>query len=91
MQKRFKSIDTNNKVNIYLIYLSSKIKCNKIFLKGFITVNDLRKHFHKRGEKISEEQLHEILEEVDCSNNAQIDLSEFLQVRTCLENRLIYR
>ncbi|CAD5119357.1 DgyrCDS7975 [Dimorphilus gyrociliatus] len=52
--------------------------------KGFITVNDLRRHFHKRGEKISEEQLHEILEEVDCSNNAQIDLSEFLQLMSAL-------
>lgn len=34
----------------------------------------------KIGEKVTEDQLHDILSEVDLSRNAQVDLGEFLQV-----------
>ena len=33
------------------------------------------------GERISDDQLHEILKEVDLNRNAQVDIGEFLQVR----------
>lgn len=38
----------------------------------------------KIGEKVPEEQLHEILSEVDLNRNAEVDLGEFLQVSSCL-------
>ena len=34
------------------------------------------------GEKVTEDQLHEILSDVDIAKNAKVDLGEFLQVRT---------
>ena len=34
----------------------------------------------KVGERVTEDQLHEILSEVDVNKNAQVDLGEFLQV-----------
>ena len=34
----------------------------------------------KIGEKVTEDQLHDILSEVDLNRNAQVDLGEFLQV-----------
>ncbi|KAL8565474.1 glycerol-3-phosphate dehydrogenase [Nucella lapillus] len=53
--------------------------------KGFITINDLRSYFKKMGEKVSEDQLHDILSEVDLSRNAQVDLGEFLQLMNALK------
>lgn len=37
-------------------------------------------YFQKIGEKVTEDQLHDILSEVDLNRNAQVDLGEFLQV-----------
>lgn len=34
----------------------------------------------KIGERVTEDQLHDILNEVDLNKNAQVDLGEFLQV-----------
>jgi glycerol-3-phosphate dehydrogenase len=48
--------------------------------KGHITINDLRKHFKDRGEKIDERLLHDLLNEVDLNKNGEIDLMEFLQL-----------
>lgn len=53
--------------------------------KGFITVNDLRSYFKKVGEKVSEDQLHDILSEVDLSRNAQVELGEFLLLMSALK------
>lgn len=53
--------------------------------KGYITVNDLRKYFKKIGERVSEDQLHDILNEVDLNKNAQVDLGEFLQFMTAMK------
>ncbi|XP_076459057.1 glycerol-3-phosphate dehydrogenase, mitochondrial-like isoform X2 [Babylonia areolata] len=53
--------------------------------KGFITINDLRGYFKKLGEKVSEDQLHDILNEVDLNRNAQVDLGEFLQLMQALK------
>ena len=39
--------------------------------------------FQKIGERVSEDQLHDILNEVDLNKNAQVDLGEFLQVIHC--------
>ncbi|XP_012945829.2 glycerol-3-phosphate dehydrogenase, mitochondrial [Aplysia californica] len=47
--------------------------------KGYISINDLRRYFKNVGERIPEDQLHEILSEVDLNHNAQVDLGEFLQ------------
>ncbi|XP_025093776.1 glycerol-3-phosphate dehydrogenase, mitochondrial-like isoform X1 [Pomacea canaliculata] len=53
--------------------------------KGFITINDLRSYFEKVGECVSEDQMHEILNEVDLNRNAQVDLGEFLQLMNALK------
>ena len=38
--------------------------------------------FQKIGERVTEDQLHDILNEVDVNKNAQVDIGEFLQVST---------
>ncbi|KAL4216955.1 glycerol-3-phosphate dehydrogenase [Mactra antiquata] len=53
--------------------------------KGYITVNDLRKYFKKIGERVTEDQLHDILNEVDLNKNAQVDLGEFLQLMNMIK------
>lgn len=40
----------------------------------------------KSGERVSEEDLHAILSDVDANRNAQVDLGEFLQVGSCHGN-----
>uniref|UniRef100_F1KVF7 Glycerol-3-phosphate dehydrogenase n=1 Tax=Ascaris suum TaxID=6253 RepID=F1KVF7_ASCSU len=53
--------------------------------KGYITVNDLRKHFRTHGEKIDERLLHELLNEVDLNKNGEIELTEFYQLYSGLK------
>jgi len=48
--------------------------------KGHITINDLRRHFKDRNEKVDERLLHDILNEVDLNKNGEIELMEFLQL-----------
>uniref|UniRef100_A0A5S6Q981 glycerol-3-phosphate dehydrogenase n=1 Tax=Trichuris muris TaxID=70415 RepID=A0A5S6Q981_TRIMR len=52
---------------------------------GGISVNDLRRYFEERGEKINENELHRLLDEVDLNKNGEIDLCEFLQVYSGLK------
>ncbi|XP_064646298.1 glycerol-3-phosphate dehydrogenase, mitochondrial-like isoform X2 [Lineus longissimus] len=56
--------------------------------KGYITVNDLRRYFKKIGEKVTEDQLREILNEVDLNRNGEVDLGEFLQHYEVMEAKL---
>ncbi|VDN33554.1 unnamed protein product [Gongylonema pulchrum] len=53
--------------------------------KGHITLNDLRHHFRKHGEKIDESLLHELLNEVDLNKNGEIELKEFYQLYSGLK------
>jgi len=48
--------------------------------KGYISINDLRKSFKKHNEKVTEQELHQILQEVDTNHNGQVELSEYLQM-----------
>ncbi|XP_076337853.1 glycerophosphate oxidase 1 isoform X2 [Tachypleus tridentatus] len=48
--------------------------------KGFISVNDLRRTLKSSGEKIPEDTLHEILNEVDLNKNGQVELEEYLEL-----------
>jgi glycerol-3-phosphate dehydrogenase len=57
--------------------------------KGYISINDLRRYFKNIGERIPEDQLHEILSEVDLNHNAQVDLGEFLQLMSAIEHGAI--
>ncbi|CAG5126075.1 unnamed protein product [Candidula unifasciata] len=57
--------------------------------KGYISVNDLRRYFKNNGERISEDQLHEILSEVDLNRNAQVDIGEFLQLMSAVNHGVI--
>ncbi|XP_060562820.1 glycerol-3-phosphate dehydrogenase, mitochondrial-like isoform X4 [Ruditapes philippinarum] len=71
---------TKDEINAY----AKRFKSLDVDNKGYITVNDLRRYFKKIGERVTEDQLHDILNEVDLNKNAQVDLGEFLQ----LMNRL---
>ncbi|GFS27196.1 glycerol-3-phosphate dehydrogenase, mitochondrial [Elysia marginata] len=53
--------------------------------KGYISINDLRRYFKNMGERITDDQLHEILKEVDLNRNAQVDIGEFLQLMSAVE------
>ena len=46
-------------------------------------------YFQKTGEKLSEDQLHDILNEVDLNRNGQVELGEFLQVSVLNLDRFI--
>ncbi|CAJ0946480.1 unnamed protein product, partial [Mesorhabditis belari] len=63
--------------------------------KGHITVNDLRRHFRERNQKIDERLLHELLNEVDLNKNGELEIAEFFQLYSGLkggqvvQNRLV--
>jgi glycerol-3-phosphate dehydrogenase len=57
---------------------------------GYITLNDLRLHFKERGEKVDESLLHELLNEVDLDKNGQVQMIEWLQVRTCCRKQVMH-
>ncbi|XP_052812932.1 glycerol-3-phosphate dehydrogenase, mitochondrial-like isoform X2 [Mya arenaria] len=67
---------TKVEINDYIKRFRSLDKDNK----GYITVNDLRRYFKSIGERVSDDQLHEMLSEVDLNKNAQVDMGEFLQL-----------
>ena len=48
--------------------------------KGYVSLNDIRRSFEERGEKISEQELHAILSELDTNMNGQVELDEYLEV-----------
>ncbi|KAK3595397.1 hypothetical protein CHS0354_008830 [Potamilus streckersoni] len=73
---------TKEEINQYAKRFSSLDIDNK----GYITINDLRRYFKKMGERVSEDQLHDILSEVDLNKNAQVDLGEFLQLMSALKS-----
>ncbi|KAL8587698.1 glycerol-3-phosphate dehydrogenase [Nucella lapillus] len=76
---------TKDEINQYV----KRFKALDFQDKGFITINDLRSYFKKIGEKVSENQLHDILNEVDLNRNAQVDLGEFLQLMRALKEGTI--
>ncbi len=49
---------------------------------GHINVHDLRKALHEMGEKVSDDELRELIAEVDINKNCTIEEEEFLQVCT---------
>ncbi|XP_041374020.1 glycerol-3-phosphate dehydrogenase, mitochondrial-like isoform X2 [Gigantopelta aegis] len=76
---------TKEEINTY----AKRFKSLDTDNKGYITVNDLRKYFKKTGEKVTEDQLHDILSEVDLNKNAQVDLGEFLQLMSALSTGVV--
>ncbi|UYV62599.1 GPD2 [Cordylochernes scorpioides] len=54
--------------------------------KGYIGINDLRRMMKNLGEKISDEQLHEMINEVDLNRNGQIELQEFLVLMSSIKS-----
>ena len=63
----------------------------KIFKKldkdkdGHISTHDLRKALTEMGEKVSDDELRELIAEVDINKNCTIEEEEFLQVCPCLQ------
>lgn len=53
---------------------------------GVINVHDLKKALLEMGEKVSEEELRELIAEVDINKNYTIEEEEFLQV-LCVDER----
>jgi len=76
---------TKDEVNKYV----HRFKSLDVENKGYISINDLRRYFKNVGERIPEDQLHEILREVDINQNAQVDLGEFLQLMSAMEKGII--
>ncbi|XP_072032092.1 glycerol-3-phosphate dehydrogenase, mitochondrial-like [Amphiura filiformis] len=54
--------------------------------KGYITPIDLRKYLEHHGEHMSEDQLREMLNEVDCNKNGRLELDEFLQLMCAVKS-----
>nr|XP_022325745.1 glycerol-3-phosphate dehydrogenase, mitochondrial-like isoform X2 [Crassostrea virginica] len=73
---------TKDEINMYVKRFKSLDRDNK----GYISVNDLRRYFKQTGERVTEDQLHDILSEVDLNRNAQVDLGEFLQLMSALKS-----
>ncbi|KAI8775863.1 glycerol-3-phosphate dehydrogenase, mitochondrial-like isoform X1 [Biomphalaria glabrata] len=73
---------TKDEINNYV----RRFKSLDVENKGYISINDLRRYFKNIGEKIQEEQLHDILTEVDLNRNAQVDIGEFLQLMSAIEH-----
>ena len=66
---------------LYLVIIASKALRKKLTLKRFLYCIEMYLFYlQKIGERVSEDQLHDILNEVDLNKNAQVDLGEFLQV-----------
>ncbi|GAB1600952.1 glycerol-3-phosphate dehydrogenase, mitochondrial-like isoform X2 [Argonauta hians] len=76
---------TKDEINEYI----AKFKSLDTDNKGFITVNDLRENFKKSHQRVSEDHLHQILQEVDLNKNAQVDMGEFLQMMSALKTGAI--
>ena len=77
-------LDVRN-VSISLSYQEAQTysKIFKSFDKdrdGHINIHDLRKALQEMGEKVSEEELRELIAEVDINKNGNIEEEEFLQV-----------
>lgn len=72
---------TKDEINTFM----RRFKSLDVENKGYISINDLRRYFKNMGEKISDDQLHEILKEVDLNRNAQVDIGEFLQLMSAVE------
>ncbi|ESP00771.1 hypothetical protein LOTGIDRAFT_238523 [Lottia gigantea] len=76
---------SKDEINMYVKRFNSLDSDNK----GYITINDLRRYFKKIGEKVTEDQLHEILNEVDLNRNAQVEMGEFLQLMSALKSGVL--
>ncbi|BFZ21890.1 hypothetical protein BsWGS_24929 [Bradybaena similaris] len=76
---------TKDEINHYV----RRFKSLDVDNKGYISINDLRRYFKNIGERIPEDQLHEILSEVDLNRNAQVDIGEFLQLMSAIHHGVI--
>lgn len=82
-------LDVRN-VSISLSYQEAQTysKIFKSFDKdrdGHINIHDLRKALQEMGEKVSEEELRELIAEVDINKNGNIEEEEFLQLMSALK------
>ncbi|XP_014250032.1 glycerol-3-phosphate dehydrogenase, mitochondrial [Cimex lectularius] len=53
--------------------------------KGYVSINDIRRSIKSFGVKISGEQLHEILKEIDTNKNGQVELDEYLMMMSAIK------
>ncbi|XP_033629601.1 glycerol-3-phosphate dehydrogenase, mitochondrial-like [Asterias rubens] len=53
--------------------------------KGYITPVDMRFFLTSVGETITEDQLRDMLNEVDCNKNGRVELDEFLQLMSAIK------
>ncbi|CAL1291074.1 unnamed protein product [Larinioides sclopetarius] len=57
--------------------------------KGYITINDLRQSLKAQGEKVDDETLHDMLNEVDLNKNGQVELGEYLLLMSAIKTGAI--
>jgi Ca2+-binding EF-hand superfamily protein len=50
--------------------------------KGFLTLNDLRRHLQASDTEISEDEFRILMREIDQNQNGVIETEEFLQVKS---------
>ncbi|XP_006817735.1 glycerol-3-phosphate dehydrogenase, mitochondrial-like [Saccoglossus kowalevskii] len=64
---------------------NKKFDCLDRGKKGYITLLDVRKFLDSIGEKVTEDQLRDMMNEVDCNKNGRIEKDEFLQLMSALK------
>ncbi|GIY91337.1 glycerol-3-phosphate dehydrogenase, mitochondrial [Caerostris extrusa] len=57
--------------------------------KGYITINDLRQSLKVQGERVDDETLHDMLNEVDLNKNGQVELGEYLLLMNAIKTGAI--
>lgn len=53
--------------------------------KGYISLNDLRASLKTNGERVSLDQLHDILNEVDVHKHGQVEFSDYVQMMAAIK------
>ncbi|KAG8200139.1 hypothetical protein JTE90_018924 [Oedothorax gibbosus] len=57
--------------------------------KGYITINDLKRSLKIQGEKVDDDTLHDMLNEVDLNKNGQVELGEYLLLMSAIKHGAI--
>ncbi|XP_034942515.1 glycerol-3-phosphate dehydrogenase, mitochondrial isoform X2 [Chelonus insularis] len=54
--------------------------------KGYVSINDIRRGLKTLGIKLSEDELHLLLSEIDLSYNGQMELQDYLQMMSAIKS-----
>jgi len=54
--------------------------------KGFVSINDIRKSLQALGEKVTGQQIHDVLNEIDTNHNGKVEVEEYLQMMSAIKS-----